>query len=221
MNGQKEELKKAPKAKKPFSKKQKWLRGGMTFISIALIGAGAYMAVTILSPTVPILSGRAPDETARKLKDQPGTHGNRLFIPQINVDVAIVEGTSDAALEKGAWHRQPQNGNPEKGGNFVLSAHRFIMSFTPQGTAVSSPFYNIDKLKDGDILSVDYDNKRYEYKVEKKYSVKPTDVYIEGPSETPKLTLYSCTLQGSDDGRDVIEALPVTATADDKHAKAT
>lgn len=194
--------------------KRALIRGGMGLAALLLILGGVYIILTVFSPGLPLLSGRAPDETAKKLRDAPGAHGNRLFIPQINVDVAVVEGNTEAALEKGAWHRRPENGNPEKGGNFVLSAHRFVMSFTPQGTAVKSPFYNIDKLKVGDTLSVDYNGKRYEYEIKRKYSVKPTAVEIEGPSETPKLTLYSCTLQGSQDGREVIEAVPVKAKND-------
>ena len=189
--------------------KRTLIRGGMGVVALALILGGIYIIMTVFSPGVPLLSGRAPDETAKKLEDVPGAHGNRLFIPQINVDVAVVEGTTEAALEKGAWHRRPENGNPEKGGNFVLSAHRFVMSFTPQGTAVKSPFYNIDKLQVGDKLSVDYNGKRYQYEIKKKYAVKPTAVEIEAPSDTPKMTLYSCTLQGSQDGREVIEAVPV------------
>lgn len=189
--------------------KRNLIRGGMGIVALGLIVVGVYIIMTVLSPGMPLLSGRAPDETAKKLEDAPGAHGNRLFIPQINVDVAVVEGTSEVALEKGAWHRRPENGNPEKGGNFVLSAHRFVMSFTPQGTAIKSPFYNIDKLKTGDVLSVDYNGKRYKYEIKRKYAVKPTAVEIEGPSETPKLTLYSCTLQGSQDGREVIEAVPI------------
>lgn len=189
--------------------KRNLIRGGMGLAATMLIIGGVYIILTVFSPGLPLLSGRASDETAKKLEDTPGAHGNRLFIPQINVDIAVVEGNTEAALEKGAWHRRPENGNPEKGGNFVLSAHRFVMSFTPQGTAVKSPFYNIDKLKVGDKLSVDYNSKRYEYEITKKYAVKPTAVEIEGPSDTPKMTLYSCTLQGSQDGREVIEAIPV------------
>lgn len=194
--------------------KRNLIRGSMGVAALGLIIVGVYIIMTVLSPGMPLLSGRAPDETTKKLEDAPGAHGNRLFIPQINVDVAVVEGNSEVALEKGAWHRRPENGNPERGGNFVLSAHRFVMSFTPQGTAVKSPFYNIDKLKVGDKLSVDYNHKRYQYEIKRKYSVAPTAVEIEGPSETPKMTLYSCTLQGSQDGREVIEAVPIAAKND-------
>jgi len=170
---------------------------------------GVYILMVIAAPAtgVGVLTGLDPHDTERKLQDPPGAHGDRLYIPRINVNVPI--GTGEAALEKGAWHRKPENGDPEQGGNFVLSAHRFVMSFTPQGTAVKSPFYRIGELEDGDSLVVDYHDKRYEYKVTKKYSVKPNAVEIEERTSEARLTLYSCTLQGSADGRDVIEAVPV------------
>lgn len=185
--------------------KRAYLWGGA---SLVIISAGCYVLFTAASPalSLPAVTGRAPDETKTRLVEKPGAYGDRLFIPQINVDVAIVTGSDESILEKGAWHRHPENGNPAVGGNFVLSAHRFVMSMTPRGTAIKSPFYNIDKLNVGDRLSVDYQSKRYEYEITRKYAVKPTDVHIEERSIEPKMTLYSCTLGGEKDGRDVIEA---------------
>ncbi len=186
--------------------KRVYLWGG---VGVATVAVGCYVLFTAVSPalSLPAVTGRNPDETKTRLAAKPGAYGDRLFIPQINVDVAIVTGGDERVLEKGAWHRHPENGNPTSGGNFVLSAHRFVMSMTPQGTAIKSPFYNIDKLKIGDRLSVDYHSRRYEYQITRKYTVAPTDVAIENRSLEPKMTLYSCTLGGEKDGRDVIEAI--------------
>lgn len=134
---------------------------------------------------------------------------NRLYIPTIGVDVAVVEGDSEAVLDKGAWHRQPQNGSPEKGGNFVLSAHRFQLGLTPQQTSAKSPFYHIEKLQTGDKIQVDYNGKRYNYEVVKKYKVDRFAVGIEGPSDEAKMTLYSCDIRGEQAGREVVEAKPI------------
>lgn len=145
------------------------------------------------------------DVTA-SLADKPGARGDRLFIPQIGVDVPI--GEDEGSLNKGAWHRLPENGDPEKGGNFVLSAHRFVIGWTPQQTRNNSPFYHLDRLKPGDLLYVDYKAKRYAYRVDHLYPVPKTATEIEGPSDTAKLTLYSCDLRGESAGRLVVEALP-------------
>jgi sortase A len=189
--------------------KRKWPRIVVTIIAVVLFAGGVYMLITIFAPTLPVLSGKNPEETAKRLESKAGTYGNHLYIPKINVDVDIISGGDASALEHGAWHRKPENGDPVKGGNFVLSAHRFVMDYTPQGTAKKSPFYNIDKLAIGDSIFVDYQDKRYEYKITEKYGVKPDNVEVESPTNKPQLTLYSCTLQGSSDGRDVIEAEPV------------
>jgi LPXTG-site transpeptidase (sortase) family protein len=182
----------------------------VTVVAVMILLAGMYILVTALAPStsLPLLTGKSPQETVQRLSKPPGTYGDRLYIPEINVDVAIVTGSNSTALERGAWHQVPQNGDPVKGGNFVLSAHRFVMNFTPQGTAIQSPFYNIGKLVVGDRLFVDFQGQRYQYQIAKTYKVSPSAVEIEAPTKTPRLTLYSCTLNGSADGRDVIEATP-------------
>lgn len=158
---------------------------------------------------IPPIQQAAKKEVETRLHSPPVATDDRLYIPQIGVNVAIVTGSDQTALEKGAWHRKPENGNPARGGNFILSAHRFVMSFTPSGTAIKSPFYNIDQLHVGDPITVDYQGKRYRYSVSRTYRVMPSQTEIEASSNTPKMTLYSCTLRGSADGRDVIEASPL------------
>lgn len=168
--------------------------------------AGVYLLVTALAPA--IAPPPSVDLVSESTQPQDMSE-DRLYIPKIGVDVLITPGDSEAALEKGAWHRKSENGNPVKGGNFVLSAHRFQMGWTPGQTQDKSPFYHIDSLQIGDEIFVDYGHRRYAYKVTNKYAVDRYAVYIEAPSDEPKMTLYSCTLEGEAAGRDVIEARPV------------
>lgn len=173
-------------------------------LSICLIAGGLYMLLLLNSAEVKPLSIEqqqkfVPEEIADK----------RIIIPKIAVNVDIFEG-DQSVLDQGAWHRVPQNGDPDKGGNFVVSAHRFVMGSTPSHTKQKSPFYNIDKLKEGDNIFIDWHGKRREYRIVKIYDVKPNQVEIEAPSDKAKLTLYTCTLGGSADGRVVIEAEPVS-----------
>lgn len=172
--------------------------------------SGIYILLVALAPAyIPTVQ---PQAIEQKLEKAPEIKENRLYIPAIGVDVAVVEGDTEAVLEKGAWHRQPENGNPEKGGNFVLSAHRFQMGITPQHTNEKSPFYHIDKLKEGGDIYVDYNGKRFDYKITRKYQVDRYAIAIEGPSTDAKMTLYSCDLRGEQAGREVIEARPVNAS---------
>lgn len=151
------------------------------------------------------------DVVAKKLVDnQPALTENKLYLPKINVDVAVVpiDGNEKAALEKGAIHRAPQSGNPEAGGNFVIAAHRFNLGLTPSGTRAKSPFYHLDKVDIGDDIYVDYGGVRYAYKVIETKSVRPDAIEIEQFTEDDRLTLYTCELAGPKAGRDVVIAEP-------------
>ncbi|HTK39907.1 MAG TPA: class E sortase [Patescibacteria group bacterium] len=177
----------------------------LIIISSVLFGGGLYLLSLVAAPTIlPYIEKNTVDVS--KL-DGPKVGSNRVIIPKINVDIAYGEGT--AALDRGAQWRYPERGNPEKGGNFIIAAHRFSLAATPQATLVQSPFYHIDKLAKDDEIIVDYNGKRYGYKVDKIYDVKPTQVEIEAPSSTSKMTLYTCSLGGASDGRVVIEARPL------------
>lgn len=132
---------------------------------------------------------------------------NTLYIPAIDMSIPFASGSA-AVLDHNAWWRYPENGNPADGGNFVLAAHRFELAPTPAETRRKSPLYSVHRLKDGDKIVVDYDGERYSYTIGKIYRVKPTDIEIEARTDMPQLTLYTCTLNGSSDGRDVIIAYP-------------
>lgn len=181
----------------------------MPFIALPLLGlvAGVYVLLTALSPML-ITIPRSGPGVEKQLRAAPDVNENRLYIPKINVNVAILQG-DQSALDKGAWHRYPDRGDPAKGGNFIVSAHRFSMGWTPQQTRKQSPFYNVGKLAVGDQIFVDYEGERYGYEISEKFTVAPDQIEIEAPSEEAKLTLYSCTLSGATDGRDVFVAKPL------------
>lgn len=184
------------------SRLKKWL---LIAVPVVMLGAGLYILANAFSPALPPSSYEISEKSIEEFDE---VKEDRLYIPAVGIDVEIWQGGVEA-LEKGAWHRKPQNGDPEKGGNFVLSAHRFEMGWTPQQTRARSPFYHIDKLHAGDKIFVDYGQNRYAYEVTKKYKVDRYAVEIESASKEPKLTLYSCDLKGEAAGREVIEAKPV------------
>jgi len=117
---------------------------------------------------------------------QPPDGENLLFIPKIGVQTPILEGKTSATLEKGIWHR-PKSSTPELGSNTVFVAHRFLYTSGP------NTFYNLDKLTVGDKFSVWWNKKRYEYEVVESKVVRPSEIYIESPTEESIVTLWSCT----------------------------
>ena len=177
-------------------------------VALSMILAGGYMLFTILTPLFQSqFIDTANNSTTKRLAQTQTITENRLYIPKIDINLPYLAGPA-SVMEHGAWWRKPENGNPKDGGNFVLSAHRFIMGMTPQQTLRKSPFYNINRLDIGDKIIVDYNGKRYEYLISEKRSVKPEAVEIEQRTNQPQLTLYSCTLGGANDGREVIIAKP-------------
>jgi len=131
--------------------------------------------------------------------------GDRLYIPRLKLNILYKAGDA-SVLDNAAWHRYPDRGNPQEGGNFIIAAHRFEIGLTPSETRRKSPFYKIDTLQLGDKIYADFQGKRYVYEVSRKYEVKANQTEIEDRSSDAKMTLYSCTLQGSADGREVVEA---------------
>lgn len=195
---------------------EKQKQGKKAWIALPFLGiaVGGYLLVNTFSPAIPLPFERSSEVIAKKLiQEKPELKENRLYIPQINVDVKVATGDTDATLEQGAWHRQPLNGDPVSGGNFVLSAHRFNLGLTPTQTRAKSPFYHIDKLAVGDQIFVDYEGTRYAYSVTKKFKVDRTAVEIEQRTDESKLTLYSCDLRGEKAGREVVEAKPIGTVA--------
>lgn len=180
------------------------------FLALSLMSAGVYLFFLVQSPEI-LADQSNSDQIESSLVEN---NENFIKIERINLLVPFHEGDSELTLESGAWHRFPERGDPEKGGNFILSAHRFQLGITPNDTKDRSPFYHIDKLQEDDVIDIFYNNSWYKYKISKSYSVEPDAVEIEEPSDEAKLTLYSCSLAGSADGRVVIEASPILSTGE-------
>lgn len=167
-----------------------------------LLALGIYLLVLYLSPRfVPALKRNS---TVKVEEDA----SNRIAIPSTGINVVIKEG-GEEQLEHGAWHRFPERGNPEIGGNFILSAHSFVWGLTPDQVTEKSYFYSLKDVNVGDEIVVRWNSKDYKYKVEETFQIKPTQTEIENPTIDPRLTIYTCTEGGSADGRVVVVAKPI------------
>lgn len=178
-------------------------------LSVFGLGGGLYLLLLVLTPNIPMLYP-VHEIDARSL---PKPAEDKVYIPKIGVSVHFKTGGPEV-LNDGVWQRFPERGDPTKGGNFILSAHRFEVGFTPAETRRKSPFYHVGKLEVGDHILVDFQGKRYGYEIYEMKKVKPNQVEIEEATEEPRLTLYTCTLQGQADGRDVVFARPLGEVKD-------
>jgi len=186
----------------PFDpKKRKITNRALSVVSILLFLAGGYLMIITVAPNINFIPSSIDLNTSDDVHDSR----NRIQIPQIDLEISYRPGDVDA-LNDGAWWRHEDRGNPKDGGNFILSAHRFYIGLTPQNTKERSPFYRLEELDNGSEIRIFYDGKWYDYVVTKKFKVEPNAIEIEDRTEEHIMTLYTCTLQGSADGRVVIHA---------------
>lgn len=114
---------------------------------------------------------------------------NRIIIPSIGVDIETYRDLNEhEALAKGAWV-VPGSVKPGETGEMVITGHRFEILPPAKNT-----FYNLDKLKEGDVFYVIEDNYFYTYTITKTEIVKPED-YMLGQKDIDmhEAVLYTCT----------------------------
>lgn len=128
----------------------------------------------------------------------------RVVIPDIDVDVVVVEGTTASALRAGAGH-YPNTPLPCEIGNVAIAGHR---------TTYGRPFHNVDLLEPGMEITLQTPIGSCTYEVSQEpFAVGPKQ--IEVVANTPNeatLTLTTCHPKGSARQRLIIKATLVSST---------
>lgn len=151
---------------------------------------GLYALVTYMAPEI-LYVIEPPDATAKRLvSEQPVPGQDRLYIPKINTDIAIVAEGGMEVADTGAQEHSVASGDPAQGGNYVLAASRFSAGLTPMETKAKSPLYHLGKLNSGDDIYLDRKGVRYAYKVETIRTVENITEY-DGRTDDPTLTFYT------------------------------
>ena len=189
-----------------------WRRGlGLALIVIGLTLLGypfypwAKYAILRPKPAVPYTTKLAGTDYLPVAGPREPTkpQGNRLVIPKIGVDVEIVEGSTQTALWRGVW-RIPGTSTPDHSSNTVLSGHRF--QYRPPN---SSTLYLLDRLQNGDVIIVYWQDQEYDYVVRQRRVVNPDAIEILAPTDTPLLTIFTCTPLFTTKQRLVLFAAPI------------
>ncbi|MBT2643286.1 class D sortase [Bacillus sp. ISL-41] len=126
----------------------------------------------------------ASDTTKIKQKSRTGMVGV-IEIDKIGVKLPILNGASDANLDKGAGLLE---GTPAPGmpGNSAIAAHR--------NRAYGSMFNRLDEVGVGDTVTVKDKNSTYQYEVYETLVVEPHETSVLNGSQDEKvLTLITCT----------------------------
>lgn len=121
---------------------------------------------------------------------------NWLTVSSVGVDTLIGEATLDdyeMALKNGVW-RVSDFGQPDKeGAPVILAAHRFGYLAWTNTFRRKSSFYNLPKVKIGDVVTVVWQQREYRYGVYKTETAKEITDY------TADLILYTCVSLSGDD----------------------
>lgn len=121
-------------------------------------------------------------------ENKPAPKENRLVIPSIGVDMAILEGANEKVLDRGGIWRIPASSNPAKGSNTVLSGHRW--QYLPPS---SRTLYLLDKVQIGEPIVVYWEGQEYDYRVARREVVDSTRTDIQNATTNPQLTIFTCT----------------------------
>lgn len=132
------------------------------------------------------LSFSINQESINDIKNGITTYEAYLNIPKINLSQPIyAKDSKENDLDKNIIFIESSDTPLTKNGNVIIAGH--------SGSATVSFFKNLYKLKNGDIIYLEYKDNIYEYIVTKIYKVKKTGkVEIRRDSNVNSLTLITC-----------------------------
>lgn len=146
----------------------------------------------------------------------------KIIIPKINLEIPVVYGTStdeksiQAGLENGAVH-YATSPTPGTNGNVVLVGHSSSNIFN--NGKYKFAFVLLNRLQVGDTFMLNYNGKRYTYKIYERRIVKPSEVSVLGPTgRTATATLITCDPPGSNINRLVMVADQIGPSVNDNLA---
>jgi len=106
----------------------------------------------------------------------------RIRIPHIHASYVMVEGTDEAALQKGPGH-YPATPFPGMRGTVGVAGHR---------TTYLAPFNKLDKLRRGDAVQIEMPYATVVYRVEQTRIVLPTALWVTKPVGYDRLVMTAC-----------------------------
>ena len=119
-----------------------------------------------------------------------------IAIPKIGLNMAFIQGTSEADLIEGPGHYRG-TALPGQSGNVSIAGHR---------TTYGAPFYNLDELAPGDKVILTTHAGQFTYSVTGSTVVSPSNTSVLATTAEPTLTLTTCNPRFSATTRLVVTA---------------
>lgn len=135
----------------------------------------------------------------------------KIVIPKVGVDAPVVydepkvdEVSYQRALERGVV-RLGNSANPGTKGNVVIGGHSSNNVFN--AGKYKYVFVNLKRLDVGDIFYLNFEGKRYTYKVTTaKKIITPKETSVLAQTEKPVVTLFTCDPPGTNVNRLIVQA---------------
>jgi len=143
----------------------------------------------------PVTASSAPLEAGETIPN-----GNFLVVPKIGVSAPIIFSNSynEAAIQKellsGVVHYN-KTALPGEAGNSFITGHSSNYWWNPG--KYNYVFANLSKMAVGDQAKIYYNGNKFLYQVTEIKVVNPTDVSVLQGTDTPTLTLMTCTPPGT------------------------
>jgi sortase A len=120
---------------------------------------------------------------AEQVVKVPGKAVAILVIPRMDLDMVVVEGTGTEDLKKGPGHYSNTAYPWENHGRVGIAGHR---------TTYGAPFWSLDKLEEGDRITLQTEYGTYNYRVTRTQIILPSEGWVLDPTNRPTLVLTTC-----------------------------
>ncbi len=169
-----------------------WLERGLLAVGIALaVWCAVVLVEARFTQQLPVeaplrVTQTLPDgvDAGRPREQTPaapavGSVIARIELPRLQLSTAVLEGTDDETLRRGAGHIE-DTPLPGESGNVGIAGHR------------DTVFRALRHVKVGDEIDVRTGDRVMRYTISRTLIVKPEDVYVLDPTKEPTLTLVTC-----------------------------
>lgn len=133
---------------------------------------------------------------------------NSIVIEKIGVNAPLVDARStnqkhiNITLNNGVAV-YPESDRPGEAGNFFVTGHSSVYPWNK--TQYGQVFALLDKLEAGDIVTIYYDQYKYQYRITDKYIKAASDVWLEHPKDKSIISLMTCWPIGTNLKRMIVE----------------
>ena len=151
-------------------------------------GFAARAAQNELRPDFEQRVGTLPPPEEERVAKVPGDAVAIIRIPEIEVDLVVVESTDTESLKKGPGHYTDTAYPWEDTGRVGIAGHR---------TTYGAPFWSLNELEPGDRIVLATEYGIFDYRVTRKAITPPSGILPSGdsildPTDEPTLVLTTC-----------------------------